>query len=78
LQRDLDLISNGRTEIVLKTESGPWFCCTPEAFGALTNFLQDFFETSQFFRARIGKYFSNFGTVFAKNRRDQFFAFWCE
>src|ERR1700692_3281471 len=29
-------------------------------------------------RARIGKDLPNFGCVFAKNRRDQFFAFWCE
>jgi hypothetical protein len=32
----------------------------------------------QLFRARIGKDFSNFGGVFTKNRRDQFFAFWGE
>src|SRR6266850_1933611 len=56
----------------------PWFDSAPEAFGTLTNLFQYCFKGSQFFRARIGKDFSNFGSVFAKNRRDQFFAFCCE
>ncbi len=50
----------------------------PEPLGALTNLLQYCFKISQFFRARIGKDPFNLGGVFAKNRRDQFFAFCCE
>src|SRR6266853_3590555 len=56
-------------------------CCTdagPQTLGALPNLLQCRFKSSQLFRTRIGKNFSNFGGVFAKNRRNQFFAFWCE
>src|SRR5882762_7078740 len=50
----------------------------PEPLGALTNLLQYCFKISQFFRARIGKDPFNLGSVFAKNRCDQFFAFCCE
>src|SRR6266851_6618965 len=56
-------------------------CCIdagPQTLGALPNLLQCRFKSSQLFRTRIGKDFSNFGGVFAKNRRNQFFAFWCE
>jgi hypothetical protein len=55
-----------------------WFDSIPEALGALPNLFQYRFQGSQLFRARIGKDFPNFGSVFAKNRRDQFFASWCE
>src|SRR5882762_4351238 len=51
-----------------------WFDSAPEALGALANLFQYCFKTSQFFGARIGKDFPNFGSMFAKNRRDQFFA----
>src|SRR6266478_5941609 len=52
----------------VKVGSRPWF----------DSALQALFKSSQLFRARIGKDFSDFGGVFAKNRRDQFFAFWGE
>jgi len=58
-----------------KAASRPWFDSAPETLGALTNLFQYCFKSSHFFRARIGKNLSNFGGVFAKNRRDQFFAF---
>ena len=54
------------------------FDSNPQALGALPDLLQCHFKSSQLFRARIGKDFPNFGCVFAKNRRDQSFAFWCE
>jgi hypothetical protein len=41
-----------------------------QALGALANLLQCRFENSQFFRARIGKDFPDFGCVFTKNGRD--------
>src|ERR1700730_1920549 len=47
----------------------------PQTLGALPNLFQGRFKRSQLFRARIGKDFPDFGCVFAKNRRDQFFAF---
>src|SRR6266404_4168528 len=62
----------------VKVGSRPWFDSALQALGALPNLLQCRFKSSQLFRARIGKDFSNFGGVFAKNRRDQFFTFWCE
>src|SRR5713226_80724 len=52
-----------------------WIDSGPQTLGALANLFQCRFKSSQFFRARIGKEFPNFGCVFAKNRRDQFFAF---
>src|SRR6266852_45306 len=55
-----------------------WVDSGPQTLGALANLFQCRFKSSQFFRARIGKDFPNFGCVFAKNRRDQFFAFWGE
>src|SRR6266481_1660654 len=54
------------------------FDSNPQAFGALPDLLQCHFKSSQLFRVRIGKDFPNLGCVFAKNRRDQSFAFWCE
>jgi hypothetical protein len=36
------------------------------------------FSRTTFISTDIGKDFPNFGGVFAKNRRDQFFAFWGE
>src|SRR6267378_3689124 len=54
------------------------FDSNPQALGTLPDLLQCHFKSSQLFRARIGKDFPNFGCVFAKNRRDQSFAFWCE
>src|SRR5882672_1916317 len=56
----------------------PWLDSGLEALGALSNLFQCRFKSSQLFRARIGKDSPNFGCVFAKNRRDQFFAFWGE
>src|SRR6266478_5763389 len=61
-----------------KLASRSSFDSDPQVLGALPNLFQYCFKSSQFLRARIGKDFSNFGCVFAKNRRDQFFAFWCE
>src|SRR5216684_5264135 len=55
-----------------------WIDPGPQTLSALPNLFQCRFKSSQLFRARIGKDFSNFGGVFAKNRRDQFFAFWGE
>jgi hypothetical protein len=55
-----------------------WIDSGPQALGALPNLLQCRFKSSQFFRARFGEDFPDFGGVFAKNRRDQFFAFWGE
>src|SRR6266852_2412367 len=55
-----------------------WVDSGPQTLGALANLFQCRFKSSQFFRARIGKDFPNFGCVFAKNRLDQFFAFWVE
>ncbi len=55
--------------------SRPWFHSGPEACGAFTNLFQYRFKISHFFLARISKDFSNFGTVLAKNRRNQSFAF---
>src|SRR6266852_3191030 len=55
-----------------------WVDSCPQALGALPNLFQCRFKSSQLFRARIGKDFPNFGSVFPKNRRDQFFAFWGE
>ena len=55
-----------------------WTDSRPQTLGALTNLFQCRFKSSQLFRARIGKDFPNFGCVFAKNRRDQLFAFWGE
>jgi len=52
-----------------------WFDSVPETLGALPNLFQCRFKSSQLFRARIRKDFPDFGSVFAKNRRDQFFAF---
>jgi len=62
----------------VKVGSRSWFDSAPEALGALANLFQCRFKSSQLFRARIGKDFPNFGGVFAKNRRDQSFAFLCE
>src|ERR1700675_1423313 len=42
----------------------------PPALGALANLFQYCFKASQFFRTRVGKNFSNFGSMFAKNRGD--------
>src|SRR5712664_1739147 len=50
----------------------------PQTLGALANLFQCRFKSLQLFRARIGKDFPDFGCVFAKNRRDQCFAFWRE
>src|SRR5216684_9017020 len=50
----------------------------PQTLGALPNLFQCRFKSSQLLRARIGKDFPDFGCVFAKNRCDQFFAFWGE
>ena len=50
----------------------------PQTLGALPNLFQCRFKSSQLFRTRIGKDFPDFGCVFAKNRCDQFFAFWGE
>jgi hypothetical protein len=61
-----------------KLASRSSFDSNPQALGALPDLLQCHFKSSQLFRARIGKDFPNFGCVFAKNRRDQSFAFWCE
>jgi hypothetical protein len=61
-----------------KAASRPWFNSAPQALGTPTNLFQYCFQTSQFFRARVGKDFSNFGSVSAKKWHDQFFAFWCE
>jgi hypothetical protein len=58
-----------------KAASRPRFHSGPEACGALTNLFQYRFKISHFFLARISKDFSNFGTVLAKNRRDQSFPF---
>src|ERR1700682_6025026 len=55
-----------------------WIDPGPQTFGALANLFQCRFKSSQLFRARIGKDFPDFGGVFAKNRRDQVFAFWGE
>src|SRR5260370_6513240 len=55
-----------------------WIDSGPQTLGALPNLFQCRFKSSQLFRARIGKDFPNFGCVFAKNRRDQIFAFWGE
>src|SRR5580704_15039665 len=52
-----------------------WIDPGPQTLGTLANFSQCRFKSSQLFRARIGKDFPDFGCVFAKNRRDQFFAF---
>src|SRR6266436_4406380 len=52
-----------------------WIDSGPQTLGALPNLFQCRFKSSQLFRARIGKDLPNFGCVFAKNRRDQFFAF---
>src|SRR5229473_5318930 len=52
-----------------------WIDSCPQTLGALPNLFQCRFKSSQLFRARIGKDFPDFGCVFAKNRRDQFFAF---
>src|ERR1700682_641828 len=52
-----------------------WIDPGPQTLGALANLFQCRFKSSQLFRARIGKDFPDFGCVFAKNRRDQFFAF---
>src|ERR1700731_1148842 len=52
-----------------------WIAPGPQTFGALANLFQCRFKSSQLFRARIGKDSPDFGGVFAKNRRDQFFAF---
>ena len=62
----------------VKVGSRPCFDSAPEAPGALANLFQCRFKSSQLFRVRIGKDLSNFGGVFAKNRRDQFFTFWSE
>jgi hypothetical protein len=62
----------------VKVGSTPWFVSAPEALGALANLFQCRFKISQLFRVRIGKDLSNFGGVFAKNPRDQFFTFWSE
>src|SRR5437899_11191650 len=63
---------------MLKLASRARFHSGPQALGALPNLFQCRFKGSQLFRARIGKDFPNFGCVFAKNRRDQFLAFWSE
>jgi uncharacterized protein YbjT (DUF2867 family) len=55
--------------------SNIWIDSGPQTLGALANLFQCRFKSSQLFRARIGKDFPDFGCVFAKNRRDQFFAF---
>src|SRR6266481_8343431 len=55
-----------------------WIDSGPQTLGTLPNLLQCRFKSSQLFRARCGKDFPDFGGVFAKNRRDQFFAFWGE
>src|SRR5713226_1300564 len=52
-----------------------WIDSGSQSLGALPNLFQCRFKSSQFLRARIGKDFPDFGCVFAKNRRDQFFAF---
>src|SRR5207245_7638513 len=61
-----------------KLASRSSFDSNPQALGALPNLFQCRFKSSQLFRVRIGKDLSNFGGVFAKNRRDQFFTFWTE
>src|SRR6266481_5843012 len=61
-----------------KLASRSSFDSNPQAPGALPNLFQCRFKSSQLFRVRIGKDLSNFGGVFAKNRRDQFFTFWSE
>src|SRR5439155_25381575 len=58
--------------------SNAWFDSGPQTLGALANLFQCRFKSSQLIRARIGKDFPDFGRVFAKNRRDQCFAFWRE
>src|SRR5580704_7173820 len=55
-----------------------WIDSSPQTLGALANLFQCRFKSSQLFRTRIGKDFPDFGRVFAKNRCDQFFAFWGE
>jgi len=55
-----------------------WIDSGRQALGAFPDPFQRRFKISQLFWARIGKHFPNFGGVFAKNRRDQFSAFWCE
>src|SRR6266852_4862591 len=55
-----------------------WVDSCPQALGALPNLFQCRFKSSQLFRARIGKDFPNFGSVFPKNRGNQSFAFWGE
>jgi hypothetical protein len=55
-----------------------WIDSGPQTLGALPNLFQCRFKSSQFSRARIGKDFPDFRCVLAKNRRDQFFAFWGE
>jgi hypothetical protein len=50
----------------------------PQILGALAKLLEYRLKGAQLFRARIGKDFPKFDCVFAKNRRDQSFAFWCE
>src|SRR6266481_7502020 len=61
-----------------KLASRSSFDSNPQAPGALPNLFQCRFKSSQLFRVRIGKDLSNFGGVFAKDRRDQFFTFWSE
>src|ERR1700758_5510383 len=55
-----------------------WIDSGPQTLDALANLFQCRFKSLQFLRACIGKDFPNFGGVFAKNRRDQSFAFFCE
>src|SRR5258708_2149446 len=55
-----------------------WIDSGPHILGALPNLFQYRFKSAQLFRARIGKDFPDFCCVFAKNRRDQFLAFWGE
>src|SRR5258707_1270198 len=55
-----------------------WFDCGPQTLGALADLFQRRFKSTQLFRARIGKDFFNLGGMFAKDRRDQLFAFWGE
>ena len=55
-----------------------WIDSSPQVLGALANLFHYRFKNVQLCRARISKDFPNSGCVFAKNRRDQSFAFWGE
>jgi hypothetical protein len=55
-----------------------WTDSRPQTLGALPDLFQCRFKSPQFFGARVGKDFPDFGCMLAKNRRDQCFAFWGE